>query len=210
MHAANHLFWKTILIKYGKFLHKQDVRVLECGSMKVNGSIKDILEYSPADNYTGIDWRKGDYVDVVSLAHEYKSDEKYDVILSASMLEHDPYWNKSIRNMISLLKDDGILIMTWGSALNKEHYCETAPDGAFHALPAGKVFQLFEENGVHVQEFWYERNLCSYMLSDRDTKVCQLSLLGSLGECGLVAFKNKDLLIPELSHIDKMVKEDRV
>lgn len=209
MHAANHLFWKYALIRYGKYIHKENGRVLECGSLNVNGSIRDILEIdNTKTKYTGLDWRPGNYVDVVSLAHEFKSENQFDAIVSASMLEHDPYWDKSIRNMIKLLKDDGILIMSWGSALNPVHYCETAPDGAFHALPVGKVFDLFSNNGVFVQEFWYERNLCKYMLSDRSTKVCQLDKLGSMGECALVAFKNPDLLQPELSHIDKLVKED--
>ncbi len=101
MHAANHLFWKYSLIKYGKHIKRANARILECGSLNVNGSIKDILEVDTNKNeYVGLDWRAGNYVDVVSLAHEYNPGHQFDSVLSASMLEHDPYWDKSITNMV--------------------------------------------------------------------------------------------------------------
>lgn len=151
MHDANRQFWATLRAEQpGWFTGR---RVLEVGSFNVNGSVRD---YFSACDYTGIDWRPGPGVDVVTLAHEAVFAAAFDTVISASMLEHDPYWPDSLRRMVELTADTGVLLLSWGAAENAEHNNETAPDGAFHALPAGCVVELLERSGMRIVRRQYD------------------------------------------------------
>lgn len=174
MHSTNVTFWRVCKEKYPEYFVNS--RVIEFGSYDVNGSVKGFFE-TPSE-YMGVDWRPGPGVDLVSFAHEVDNLLLYDVVISASMLEHDPHWEKSILRMIEVLDDDGILMLSWGAALNAEHECDTACDGKFHALPAGKVLRLLERHGIYVHEFLYESQLGKSELPS-----------GGDGEVCLVAFK---------------------
>jgi hypothetical protein len=121
-------------------------------------------------------------------------------ISSASMLEHDPYWEASITKMVGLLDPEGILILTWGAALNSPHCFEEAPDGQFHALPAGKVLNLLNRLGVYIHLFKYESNL-EYA---RDI----VKVNGGIGEVCLIGFLNKSNAIGE-QDVDPFLKEDK-
>ena len=70
-----------------------NVSVLDIGSMDINGNNRYLS--SNAD-YTGIDIASGPNVDVVSVAHEYKTNKKYDVVISTEALEHDKHWRKTL------------------------------------------------------------------------------------------------------------------
>lgn len=199
MHPANKLYWAHCATVYRR--HFQDPSsVIEFGSYNINGSIREIIE---CQDYTGLDWRAGPGVDVVSLAHEYNPGRTFDTVTSASMLEHDPHWQASIVNMTSLMKDDGILVMTWGAALNKEHCLEEAPDGAFHALPAGRVLTLLDELGLYIHEFRYEK----WFGEDHGLRP-RMMLHGGVGEVAVVAFKDEKYSTGERI-IDDLFPEDQ-
>jgi hypothetical protein len=83
----------------------RNTSVIECGSRDHNGSVR-IYFHNPK-KYVGVDWLNGMNVDVVSLVHDLPEDEKYDVVISASMLEHDPYWDRSVEKMVKILNDLG-------------------------------------------------------------------------------------------------------
>ena len=156
MHPVNRTFWKRCAERYPRYFAAPS-RVIEFGSCYVNGTIRD---YFTAPFYIGVDWREGRDVDVVSLAHKAPfSPRSFDTVVSASMLEHDPYWRESIAKMVEVMKPDGLLVLSWGAALNSPHEYQTAPDSKFHALPAGKVLSLLKELGVRVHEFQYEANI---------------------------------------------------
>lgn len=193
MHAANKAFWEYCADKYPEFFG-EGKRVIEYGSYDINGSIRPILK---SEVYVGVDWRPGPSVDLVCLAHEVKIDEGFDAVVSASMLEHDPFWEKSLQNMVEALKPHGIIILSWGAALNPQHCLSEAPDGNFHALKAGSVLNKLKELGVSVYEFWYESNL------ERITGVS-----GGDGEVCLVAFLQQRNQQPW--HIDELKAEDRI
>ena len=99
----------------------KNVRVCEFGSLDINGSCRDFFENC---DYVGVDWREGKGVDVVSLAHEFKPKEKFNVVISTEMLEHDKYANKSIWNMIDLLRPGGLLIITCAGKSRNRHEIE--------------------------------------------------------------------------------------
>ena len=98
--------------------HFKSKRVLEMGSLNINGTTREFFE---GGEYIGIDHMEGKDVDVVVKAHEYDS-EPFDVVVSTEMLEHDKYAEKSIANAMRLLKKGGLLIVTCASDSREPHY----------------------------------------------------------------------------------------
>lgn len=82
--------------------------VVEFGSLNVNGSAREVFD---SKKYIGVDASEGKGVDFKCLCHRYSID-KFDVVISTEMLEHDPYWDLSVVKMLSLLKEGGSLIIT--------------------------------------------------------------------------------------------------
>lgn len=97
--------------------------VLDFGSLNINGSIRSLFTNS---TFTGVDWRSGPDVDIVSLAHEYNG-ERVGVVICTEMLEHDPYWEQSLINMVHHLQKDGMLLISCANDNRPAHCVETAP-----------------------------------------------------------------------------------
>lgn len=153
MHPANAAFWKELAEQYPEDFKRK--RVGEFGSFNMNDPENLPRSLTIDCEYVGIDWRDGPNVDHVSLAHEVDL-PPFDTIVSASMLEHDPYWDKSIERMVELLKPGGLLALTWGAAGNPHHCAAEAPDGEFHPLKAGLVLTKLAALGISVRLFAYE------------------------------------------------------
>jgi len=96
----------------------EDSLVYDFGSLDINGSNK---VHFKGGKYVGIDIGEGKNVDVVSLAHEFTANEQADVVISTEMLEHDMYWEKSLQNMMDVLKPDGLLVITCATTGRMEH-----------------------------------------------------------------------------------------
>lgn len=95
---------KALKNKYPKRFKDKDV--LEIGSLDVNGSIRGLFENC---GYNGLDVAPGAAVNIVSIAHEYKTDKRYDVVCSANALEHDMHWRKTLRKMYELTRPGGLM-----------------------------------------------------------------------------------------------------
>lgn len=110
-------------------------KVLEAGSHNINGSVRKY--FSESKEYVGVDWRPGPDVDYVSLMHKYDSRPNgyFDVVVSTSFLEHDPYWKLSLARMLALLRDGGALIVTCAGPEFPAHEIDTAPDKPGHEGP---------------------------------------------------------------------------
>lgn len=201
MHPANTLYWRHCAEKYPRYF-KDPSRVIEFGSYNINGTIRPVFD---CKDYTGVDWREGPCVDVVSLAHEYTAEKHYDTVVSASMLEHDPHWEKSLVNLLERMTDDGILILTWGAALNRAHCLKEAPDGKFHALPAGNVMNLLQKEGTYIHEFQYEK---LFVERAQDPACLHPRHRGGMGEVGLVAFRDEKYAEGKRV-VDDLVPRDR-
>lgn len=115
-HPEQQNFCLSVKEQHPEFFH--GTRVIECGSRNVNGSLRVFFEEC---DYTGIDCMEGDGVDVVSLIHEYNSEELFDVVCSAEALEHDPFLEDSISNMVALLRQGGLLFITCAGEGRGEH-----------------------------------------------------------------------------------------
>lgn len=99
-------------------------RILEVGSLNINGTIRDyISKYFPAE-YTGIDIQSGPDVDLVlditRLFSKFK-ENYFDIILCLSTLEHIRYIKKSITIIKQALTPGGLLVLSTCSPGFPEH-----------------------------------------------------------------------------------------
>lgn len=115
-HPEQRKFVEETKEKYNKYF--ANVTVLDIGSLNVNGTFKDLFTES---NYTGVDITEGRNVDVVAKGHEFKSKTKYDVVCSGECFEHDEYYEKTLKNMYSLLKNNGLFFFTCATTGRPEH-----------------------------------------------------------------------------------------
>ena len=106
-------------------------RVLEYGSRDINGSPRRLF---PAPSYyLGIDAYAGAGVDVVGIAHEHPPEGgPVDVVVSTEMLEHDPYWEETLRAAAQHLRPGGLLAFTCASRLRPEHHLEDSPTPGYY------------------------------------------------------------------------------
>lgn len=93
-----------------------DSKVLEIGSLDVNGNIKYLFNNC---EYVGVDVVKGDNVDIVSIAHELDFESDFDVVFSCNSIEHDMHIEKTIDKMMDLCKAGGLIFVT--TAMMGEH-----------------------------------------------------------------------------------------
>jgi len=85
-------------------------KVLEVGSLNINGSIRPLFEKC---DYLGIDVGEGEGVDLVCQGQELDHpDETYDVAGSTECFEHNPYWVETFENMTRMTKKDGLVFFT--------------------------------------------------------------------------------------------------
>ncbi len=92
---------------------QQSGKVLEIGSLNINGSIRQF--FSDTKEYIGIDMMKGSCVDKVMEAHDILKvfgKEAFDTVLCLEMLEHDNAPWVTIENMHKILKKGGFLIVS--------------------------------------------------------------------------------------------------
>ena len=82
--------------------------------------------------YVGVDWRPGPGVDLVSMnsaAPERLGEQRFDLALSLSALEHDPEWRETLGAMLAVLRPGGIAAITVPAAGWPAHEVDCAPLG---------------------------------------------------------------------------------
>jgi SAM-dependent methyltransferase len=116
-HYNQRQFCERIKLKFPN--HFKNVKVLDMGSLDINGSNRNLFENS---DYLGIDVGNGPNVDLNCVGHEFEApDNYYDTIITTEMLEHDMYYEKSIKNIIRMLKPGGLFVMTCATTGREEH-----------------------------------------------------------------------------------------
>ena len=106
-HSQQEKFCKRVRHTFPEFF--ENVEVVDFGSLDINGCNRGLFKDS---FYTGVDLGPGENVDVLSVAHEYNPLKAPDVVISTEMLEHDAYWEKSLRNMYRILRPGGLMVFT--------------------------------------------------------------------------------------------------
>lgn len=115
-HIQQKEFFNKVKEKYPQYF--DGIRVIDFGSLNVNGSLKDLFTNS---NYIGVDIVNGDNVDIVSKAHEYKEGNNFDATISGEMLEHDEFWRDSLLNMYNLTRKGGLIAISCAGKDRPEH-----------------------------------------------------------------------------------------
>ena len=116
-HTNQILFCESIKKKYPEFFDK--IKVLDIGSLDINGSNRYLFENC---DYLGIDVAEGNNVDLVCIGHEFECpDNHYDTIISTEVFEHDMFYEKTITNVMRMLKPGGLFIFTCASTGRQEH-----------------------------------------------------------------------------------------
>jgi SAM-dependent methyltransferase len=94
-------------------------RTLEIGSLDINGTIRQFFVDCP---YIGLDVAAGPGVDVVCQGQSYDAqDGSFDTVISCEAMEHNPYWQQTLANMIRVCRPGGLIIMTCATVGRKEH-----------------------------------------------------------------------------------------
>jgi SAM-dependent methyltransferase len=148
MHKGDEIWWEYCRDKYPKSF--TNCSVIEIGSYDINGTVRKYFTNCP--DYIGIDWREGPSVDIVVLAHEMRFDRQFDTIISSNTLEHDPYWNASLRVMCEYLKPGGMLLMSWGGPNSAKHREEHSPVGDYHPKSLDDVEGCITKYGLKIVE----------------------------------------------------------
>ena len=119
-----------------------NARVLEIGSRTVENQPTIRCHFNGCD-YIGVDISNGPNVDIVGKGHEFKSDQLFDTAVSCECFEHDPFYEKTIMNMIHNLRPNGLLIFTCASTGRSEH-------GTRKSNPQSSI------EGIHPKDFEYD------------------------------------------------------
>ena len=99
-------------------------RIIEVGSLIVNGTVKDIVMTSEPAEYIGIDFVDGDGVDKVmnaeNLVKEF-GENSFDTVISTEMLEHAVQWRECV-NQMKLICKKWIVITTRSPGFGYHEY----------------------------------------------------------------------------------------
>ena len=127
----------------------KNVRVLDIGSLDINGNNRYLFENS---KYLGIDIGEGNNVDVVIRGHEFKDNAGFDVIVSSECFEHDEYWPQTIQNAIELLRPKGLFLFTCATQGRPEHGTKrTSPqDSPFTSILQNDYYQNLDEIDIRI------------------------------------------------------------
>lgn len=135
-----------------------NVKVLEIGSLDVNGSMWELFEEC---EMTGVDWIEGPHVTHVMKASETDfAPEYFDVLMSFNHLEHDPFWKDSITHNLPALKPGGLIILRWATHSSGKHGPEFDPThaGGYYPKDMAEVKEFLLDQGLIVERTSQDHN----------------------------------------------------
>jgi SAM-dependent methyltransferase len=87
-----------------------NAKVLEVGSLDINGSIRPFFENC---DYLGVDLGEGRGVDMVAKGEELDfPDGAFDTTASCECFEHNEKWAKTFQNMVRMTRPGGLVFFT--------------------------------------------------------------------------------------------------
>ena len=124
------------------------LKVLEVGSYNVNGSCRDSFNSSKEYDYIGCDVAEGPYVDIVSPGHllDYE-DEFFDFVISCECFEHDMHYEKTLPNIIRMLRSNGAFLFSCATTGRPEHGTpRTSPNDSPATQSVGGEWSSYYKN----------------------------------------------------------------
>jgi len=97
------------------YMPKNLGKILEVGSLNVNGTIRDSFKEDEYESYMGIDMRAGKDVDMVVNSHELVrtfGKDSFDLVLSIATMEHDDRFWLTRKAINTVLKRNGFYILS--------------------------------------------------------------------------------------------------
>ena len=156
-HPQQFNFCSKVKNKLPKFFN--NIKVLDIGSLDINGNNRVLFENC---DYLGIDLSYGNNVDFVSVGHEFDGPSEYfDTIITTEALEHDIFYEKTIKNIIRMLKPGGLFLFTCATTGRPEHGTRrtTPQDSPFlHLISddwADYYKNITEEDIINIDGFKY-------------------------------------------------------
>jgi SAM-dependent methyltransferase len=170
-------------LEFGKHnLLDENVRgkkVIEVGSLDVNGSLRSLAESFSPEKYVGVDIQMGNGVDEICSTDNLVARfgvESFDLIVCTEVLEHVEDWRRAVSNFKRILKPRGVLLLTTRS---KGFYYHDFPFDCwrYEVSDMQYIFSDFvieslekdpSEPGVFLKarkpESFIENDLCNYRL----------------------------------------------
>lgn len=134
----------------GKHIVTPPGRVLEIGSLDVNGQVRDLFPGTEA--YIGIDTVAGPNVDLVLNGHDvlaHFGPAAFDLVLCLETLEHDPAFWLTLQGIREVVKPGGIVcISAPGNGFPEHHapdHWRFLPDAFKHVMFEGLELLAWEE-----------------------------------------------------------------
>lgn len=124
MHKTAQETFKLFLEKYLPRNKLRRKKILEVGSLNVNGNLKKLI-LSFNHYYIGVDLKKGPGVDIV-LNDPYKfpiESNEFDAVICSSVFEHTDFFWLTLIEMARILKPNGLI------------YINAPSNGYFHQFP---------------------------------------------------------------------------
>jgi SAM-dependent methyltransferase len=116
-HEAQVVFASSVKHSFPEYF--KNIKVFDGGSLDINGNNRYLFEDY---EYVGVDIGEGKNVDVVSTIHEYEGkDGEFDFVISSECFEHDMHYDKSLLNMVRMLKPGGMMLFTCATDGRPEH-----------------------------------------------------------------------------------------
>jgi SAM-dependent methyltransferase len=147
MHLEAKNFTLFVKAQFPEYFDKP-LKVLDVGSGDINGNNRFL--FHPESEYHGNDMFKANNVTIVCKTSELPfEDESFDVIVSTECFEHDPEWDKSLKNISRMLKPDGLFFFSCGGEGRGEHGTRrTTPENCFATIAGHVEFQDHYRNLV--------------------------------------------------------------
>lgn len=138
----------------------KEADVLDVGSANLNGTYKPFFSQAGASQYTGIDVMPFNNVDVVSPVHLYNPRKKFNIVFSASQLEHDLHWKKSLMAFIKLCKKGGLIIFSCWNNLDRHGVSGMQPETSLSSGLGNKWSNYYKNRSVEdIRRVWSNKLL---------------------------------------------------
>lgn len=165
-HAEQQRFVASVREQWPEFF--SGTKVVEIGSLIINGSVRQF--FSSPLNYVGIDLADGPGVDVVCEGQNYDAaDGSFDCAISAECFEHNPFWKQTFANMMRLVRDGGLVVMTCATHGRPEHGTSRSDRGS-SPLTIDKGWEYYRNLGEEDfrAEWNFDELFSSYSFSSNE------------------------------------------